>query len=110
MRSVTHTLKGQMGNWTVMICQRVFFPTWKSSNAPPQSVYFWNVFRASCRRQLKFLPPSTHGRCDQCAAFKDAFKTCGPQNLQTRYNIAREYRLHLTAARDRDLEDFLLSS
>ena len=100
--------KWETGPW--WSANAFFFPPGNLRMLHHSQSIFWNVFRASCRRQLKFLPPSTHGRCDQCAPFKDAFKTCGPQNLQTRYNIAREYRLHLTAARDRDLEDFLLSS
>ena len=124
-------IEGLNGNWTTMIQSNfgVNLANLPKRFLPPGNVrmlhsqfllqhpdfkvsynYFWSVFRASWHRQLKFLPPSTHGCCDQCASFKDAFKTCGPGNLQARYDIAREYRLHLTAvARDRDLEDFLQS-
>lgn len=69
--------------------------------------YFHNVFRAKwgC---LKFLAPSSHGCCDTCSGFRNAFRDS--DSLQQRYDVARSYQLHLSAvAKDRCLEDYLQS-
>ena len=90
------------------ICQRFFFAHLEIFECSTTVSLFLDcpfVFRSSWHRQLNFLSPST-------AVGTNALLSKMHSKLvaQTRYDIARENRLHLTAvARDRDLEDFLQS-
>ena len=36
---------------------------------------FWKTYDQHWRQILKFLPTSTHGTCDECAEFKDLFRS-----------------------------------
>ena len=68
--------------------------------------YFWNTFRSHWHNLLRFLPRSTHGTCDACAAFKSRFKKA--ITPADKFQNATAYRAHLDeVARDRDLEEFL---
>ena len=48
-----------------------------SSHCYPQIRFtqFWRTYDQHWRPILKFLPPSTHGTCDDCCDFKDLFRT-----------------------------------
>ena len=69
-------------------------------------LHFWRTFREVWQNTLRFLPPSAHGQCDDCANFKEMFKRC--REDQNRYDIAREYKQHIMdVGKDRDLESYL---
>ena len=67
---------------------------------------FWKTFREYWGKQLRFLPPSTHGTCDSCCAFKSEFKAC--RDPQAMFEISKHYKMHLDqVSADRDLEEYL---
>ena len=88
---------------------KLLFWQFKVSGHQASYLHFWRVFRQTWHNVLRFQPASSHGQCDECAGYKESFGRGGdPGNDQHRYDIARQFKDHITAVRrDRELETFL---
>ncbi|CAE7212113.1 unnamed protein product [Symbiodinium sp. CCMP2456] len=67
--------------------------------------HFWRRFREAWANVLRFTPESSHAGCSECLKFKEELS--GSFDLQSRFEVAKMYREHLTSvAKDRELEEY----
>lgn len=85
---------------------RMLFHQWGRKDISYQQ--FWRTYNEQWRTLLKFLPPSTHGTCDDCTHYKELFRTTPVKDLQARFDVAKAYREHVDqVGDDRALEDWV---
>ena len=81
----------QFENWWLLLMDVIVFG-WELRQLVIWLRYqqFWRTYDQHWRPLLKFLPPSTHGTCDDCTHFKELFRTTPA--IWLHYELSTKFR------------------